>query len=363
MKKLILINVAIHRFWNEGLVSSPYLNDTYVNLGYFLGDQDSIVVVDPAFSEEFLDFLKLHRDRKCEIVRVKAYARSQQWAAEIKKALSSPAGVKDFLFAGISKLEDELVRALAPEVDLGLKISDYKFLNRKSTLQNFAVDLGINMPPTDRGPYLIKPDLGQSGAGQISADVVPTELLSRAARLMNAGGNDPVWFIQKFVNVKHNLSLFGDKGVLIGAFHVHYNKSRSSIAHDPVAADDLQSSLKKAEEAFGLLAGHLGEKFKYGGPFGIDAIVADSGEVYPAIDLNVRWDKSRLIFEAAKHFSIPQMQIHSRVQKTDQPFREWWAERRKQFQLNEKGEGRGRYLYPYLITGTEVHYFHHGLDL
>lgn len=306
MSTLILTNLAMHRFWDSNLAQSTALRDTYINLGYFLADKNSIVVVEP-------NFVKPQGDRGAKIIQVAPLADAKAWAKAIAQALPKDIQFEKYIFAGYSSFELALLRELGDSRAPLIPVEEYQYLNRKSSLKGIAEKIGIEIPPTEiitsvhispifSGPYLLKPDSAQSGAGQMITTQVPKDFVERASRLLREQGQEPRWILQKFVEAQNNLSLFGERGSLVGSFEVFYEKGKPSYRHRSVGTG-LSKSLARATEAFEKMAEYLQSQFSYSGPFGLDFVVDKNGRAL-LVDMNVRLDKSRMIFEAAKHFSI-----------------------------------------------------------
>jgi hypothetical protein len=275
-------------------------------------------------------------------------------------ALKPFAGSFELLLAGVGKFEETLLTAFP---DPKWKSRDfYSSWNRKTKLVELASRLGFAFPRTEvvhsadltsavrarsERPIVVKCEYGSGGRGVfVFNDAEPAFLrhLERATQ-----GLDLRWLVQSWHEKAFDFYTVCEGAKILGRLKVQYDSQNNSWRHIGLAEED--SGVSRAASG---IAAELAKE-GYHGPFGMDGFVTKKGTGFPCIDLNVRLDKSRLLLEAAKKFSLPLAEIDAQRLRFSSgrrlSFAAWWQELGRELGLDSKGDASGgRYLRPLLLS-------------
>lgn len=376
VRRIVFLYLGIDALWDEealrelfpvrsSLHQRQFREYTVFGL-YFARPGDRVVLctsLDPSFAE----YLDLHGIPMPDLVPVRGDPAEVGWEAAVQRDWRGTSGEYEPLFLGCSPAEEPIVKAAFPErwPEFQRSMEAHVRWNRKSLLVEWAEELGIPFPrsqvvdlrdwkdPAFPGPYLLKALLSAGGSSQLRVDGAEAPLLSLFRRRLEQKNLRSRWLAQELHSRMADYCIFGDSSAAeaLGELEVFYDEQRSSWRHRfPSWRDPEHGRLLR--DAFT----QLGEKLRasgYRGPYGLDAFLTESGSFFPAVDLNVRMDKSRLIHEAARRFGLaPQETDSHRVRfRTDgeESFGSVWKRVRKELGLDPTGRGAEGFLFPYLF--------------
>lgn len=359
MKKLIYLNLFIDNEWDEEKIldsvfiiqipSSRKILNSYFALGVFLADNDDVVMVEDKIDDGFLKYLSL-------FFSLPKFILSNEINKQDVERLRG-------LFAGVSKKEEELIYSNDLSGANG-GASLYKKLNSKFFLYEISLEKRIFFPVTEKielakildehkkgDEYFLKFPFGSGGRGVFYIDDSRLDMIKVFSERLGGGG--PFYLLkQKSIDVRSFLYTVSDNsiaGFLPVTFEIFFDKNNNSYRHKRYEGDD---SLMR--DAAKYIAKKL-ELESYHGPFGFDGMIDTKGELYPAIDLNVRYDKSRVILEAVKKFGIEDFYYESIRRRFHRDsflsFEKFWKEMKDRLGLDEKGfSAEGMFFIPFLFS-------------
>jgi hypothetical protein len=269
------------------------------HLGFFLCEPKDELWLSEAPDNEFLSYLKERSSIDPRIVL------TSQWDESVSKE-------RNWIFAGISQREIQL----ASLGEKGLAESEnFERWNEKTYLWNLARELCFPFPETillntkehkseaipftGERSWMLKANRSSGGSGLLGGSNVDRIW----SYIQRAGQADPdeSWLLQERLERISDYSLCGSslekkpKGFL-----VTYDANHSSWLHQSVSPENIPFDFLSVFE-------RLADRLRldgYGGHFGIDGFLAKDDRLFPAVDLNVRWEKTGLLAKAAQAFSF-----------------------------------------------------------
>ena len=388
MNRLVFINLAIDQLWDsDGILKAIYpvkipraaeLIHCSQDLGIFLANSSDQLFTFRKPDESFLEFLAGHGFEAPRTIALEKAPEDPDWISSATCRLQElrPDDLpSSCLFSGLSHLELALQRLIHGNGAITeLSSEDFIRWNRKSYLVSLAKELNFPFPQTalirlceppasneslPEPPYILKPAIGSGGAGSLPVSSLDEPMVQHIRRVLHKNQQDPEWLLQKRSSRIRDYSCYADisrSGVISGfeMMRVTYGKDAYSWRHQGPSDGDLsyRKTLQNILERLGARLYREG----YSGPMGIDGFLDDRETLYPAIDLNVRLDRTRLVVRAAETFSIPISECDSqRMRFIGLPqahFSDWWERSRKLLALDMKGNAKdGSYFYPYLVSG------------
>lgn len=276
--------------------------------------------------------------------------------------------------AGLSLLENELIETykLRATKYQGHSIDFFSRVNSKSFLADLCLRWGCPFPRTiltntrclnreieqwtGQFPLFIKYNHSSGGGGTFEVSDKKDISFIKYIDRHKIDFGDGIWLLQEKILARKQFSCLCEANVtpsLQAVMEVEYNSHGYSSRHKLANPHEIINFLPElsgiADRIVGVLEG-------YQGPFGFDAILSDSGIVYPIIDLNVRMNKGHLILKAAEQFRIDSADIYSvRIRETGfrfSSFAELWEQICQRLNLDEQGlSPGGQFVIPYLTSG------------
>lgn len=309
MKKLIYINLFIDNEWDHHKIldtifslrvpSSKTILDSYYLWGIFRGNTDDYAIVKELADNEFVLFLNKHLELPIQI-------KNDDISSLDLNRLSN------FEFVGISNEEESLI-SLKPNIRKKyLKEDDYRILNSKTILLELAEAEGINFPKTKiisvenfselantPRPFVLKFNHSAGGRGVFVINDKSEHLPAFIARQLDDINESAVFLKQEYIDIKsHFYTIANTESEVIAGYEIVYDSSNNSKIHKP------EKIIHKSRiEASAKISEYLRSQ-NYHGPFGFDGFIDTKEKIYPAIDLNVRLDKSRMIYDLACKLKI-----------------------------------------------------------
>ncbi len=214
---------------------------------------------------------------------------------------------------GRSQFEERLALAhpnlVFPQGQAG--VAEYQALNRKSYLVELAEKLKFNFPATrvvtvdellaysNSSNIVLKYEVSAGGRGVFVIDEPRPEFIARLHAQLSPKQRRGKILIQERVHPeRHFYSVCLSGGADLKVFAVEYDRHNSSWCHMPELAPP---------PTLAAVARMLGDELVragYQGGFGFDGFLSREGVLYPAIDLNVRKDKTRFIQSAAHKLGL-----------------------------------------------------------
>lgn len=369
---LYFINLLIDQLWDEEQVlekifptripSSIRIVRSYENLAIYLGNPDDLVLGSAETDSGFVDYLGLHKISVPRVRKVKSNPYDvQDWLLE-----NQDVQLMDFetiQVAGLSKLEWQWLKKGSSE--------PFRRFNSKVYLAHFARETGMPFPETQilqshelfqglppfRSERILKANWGSGGGGSFRLKSNSEPLLKLISARLQGERAEIEWLLQEKLERLVDYCCFGttaSKGesTAPSVWQIEYDQNGSSWRH--IAAPPMTPNAEEQSRWFSQLAQRLSNE-GYEGPFGIDGFTTSQYQFFPAVDLNVRYNKCHLIEAAAQRFKIPPSEMDSQklkfVGKPSHGFSEWWLKACAHLGLNEHGEKQdGSYFYPYLVT-------------
>ncbi len=359
MSQLIFINLFIDNNWDDEKVidqiysvklnSSAEILDSYQNWGVYEGVPGDSAIVVQKFDPSFREFLADKLDLADEI---------------FESDLSHLKNVTSFHFVGISQTEQNIISRFPSVKNNYLSEASYKNLNSKITLYEIAKDNEINFPESSivklkdfkeleksSSSYVLKYINSAGGRGVFIINESTKNLVSFIDRQLEEKSKDLQFLKQEYVEIKSHFYTLANTNYSsseVSGFKIIYDKHKNSKLH--IYEDAISEDRIKAAEKIASSLRALG----YSGVFGFDGFESTNGDIYPAVDLNVRYDKSRMILNLAKKFNIHhnyfefrRERFHSKSYKT---FEQYWSSRIDDLnEINKKYDNRF-YLLPVLFS-------------
>lgn len=312
MKRLAYANLFIDNDWDTEKIldrifkvriqSTQSILESYNTFGHFFSGEHDYVLMESRNDPDLLAFW------------------NQFFSVAEEVSLNDLGKIKvdSLSFVGISTKEE----ALAAHFNLTLTSSSHKYieLNSKDLLWKMAIRNNINFPPTELiginelknvSPGTVLKFLTSSGGrGVLIIDEKKKDLPGYFAEQLTEIKPNLKLLKQKFVSIKNNFYTLADTETnLVHGFRIDYDLSNSSRRHVPelnINAERTRAAHQLAQEL---------KSLGYHGSFGFDGFEDVNGDIYPAIDLNVRIDKARFIHEAAKKFGISHLNFEFRRER------------------------------------------------
>jgi hypothetical protein len=252
-----------------------------------------------------------------EVIRANPYDWSK-WLEEFNdKRIHHQFQFNTALVCGISPLEEVLNREIPISNihPIDLRLSTY--LNKKTNLPIIASDLKLGFPesniksseqllsdlksPVEYKEYIIKAPFG-SGGGSNFAILDNPHFFKYFLNFLNGIPSDFEWLVQKKINRNLDFSYVGDVKISDTGefFEILYDQFSLSYMHKSLEDKDVLTQLIPVADR---VKKYLKDK-GYRGPFGFDGFMSSEGEIYPMIDLNVRWTKSHFFSAIKKRLKI-----------------------------------------------------------
>ncbi len=378
---LNFINLSIDQHWDKSqllskvfsvrIPNSENLQLSQLDLSVYLSNKNDTCVVHNRFDEGFKAFLLKRGLVNFNVLEISEnpYYESQ-WTKEFKIKVNDKK-FDDFNFCAMSSLEESIVES-SKKKDASftfVPIQIYANWNNKAFLLDLAKKIPFRLPQTHvvtldslgkdikslsiKSPFIIKYVHSSGGGGSFVVnnreDMKFVEYLQRYQNEFSSSH----WLIQKKINIEKEFSTVGvsnDHDSLY-TFEVSYDKNGYSYFHKlsrsesriiPVEISDMGKKLSQWLQ-----------EHNYFGPFGFDSICA-SKEIYPVIDLNIRYNKGHLILLAAEKLGLVDVDSY-RFRWRGNPqdsFEAWWKKMRIILGLNELGERSDGFKFvPYVFSG------------
>ncbi len=325
MSQLHFINLAIdqlldpdqnlQKIFSVRIPQSENLIRIHENLALFLTNQDDLSLQYQLPSKALREYYK---QRGCDLGQAVAILANpfdtSLWIKEVKEKL---AGLKfeTLSTCGMSKLEIQLAKLLSISFKPKLSEDLFKELNKKTYLIHLADQLNINTPETQvlktpdlfrflshlDKPTLIKASWSSGGGGNMLIESKDATLMKHLLRHENELSLDFEWLAQKPVKRKMDWSVVANtenSDDII--YQVEYDTYGHSFRHRIEKNSQIVSQMKHVSQ---MIRQHLLKK-EYHGPFGFDGFEDLDGQLYPAIDLNVRFTKTHLIHQASQRLHL-----------------------------------------------------------
>lgn len=298
MKKVIYLNLFIDNEWDEKkiidqifnltLSSSEEILKSYTLLGLFLSGEGDIVLVESSIDDDFLNYLEGHLGPLGTPVLLKE-----------KIAINDD---KDIILAGVSQKEEALFgKELLSKKGMLLHDS-FAYLNKKDFLMNLAGKEDLKFPNSqivklkrlisdspDKS-YCLKFLNSAGGRGVFKITPGNNVLNFIEQQIEEQDSRDLMVMKQELIDIRDHFYTVAhtDVSLPVLGFNIEYDEKGNSKRHcftgtAPEARNECAkkiASILRAQD--------------YEGSFGFDGFTSLDGEIYPAIDLNVRIDKSRV---------------------------------------------------------------------
>lgn len=375
---LIFLNLDCDRhFDKDGVlpavfpIRNPFYQqilDSYQSLGLYVGTSQDVLLSRGGLSESYKEFLLKHKIEVPNVISLKESPSSDHWLKEVCESLKHYK-VVDFRLAAVTPLELLLSKELKLKVgdnadhlcSLHSEFNDKRYLYELSKMLQFSFPkTQLVFPATqslsDVGreqvyPLILKMNRSSGGGGLFKLERSDDKVWDVLQRALSTHHKNPQWLLQNYYSRQRDYYIFGtinDSVEIQGAFQLSYDKKNSSNGHHSVAmCEDLKRMTKVALE--------IGQQMLssgYRGDFGIDGFVSSEEGLFPAVDLNARTDKSRLIMAAAAKFGIGPQGVNSRrlqfQGKKQKEFQAWWKRCQNLLSIDEMGRRLdGSFVYPY----------------
>lgn len=377
--KLIFLNLDIDRHLDkDGIqdkifrIRNPYdvrIIDSYQGFGLFCGNSEDVLLTNILLPQDYLDFLHSHNIITPSIVPLDC-GPSDVFGSNRLSLQSNQ--ITRAQFVADSPIEQMLwnnLLNLSPRINQQ-QVDKISFLNRKDFLLRLQQKIKFAMPESvvlesqeickylsehaQAYPLVLKLLQSSGGSGTIFIKNEHDQKLKFIDQLKKFIGQESFWILQRGLQRQMDYCTFAEvkdgKTQIVGTFQVHYDEKNSSWLHHSVEFTPLILQIQKTAQQIGSSLAIQ----DYQGAFSIDSIVDCNGNLFPAIDLNVRLDKSRLIYHAALAFDLPVDRIFSRrlkfVAREPLHFKYWWSTCCENLGLNSLGDHPdGYYFYPYIV--------------
>lgn len=338
MSRLIFINLLIDDNWDQEnvlksifpirLQSSDSIYDTYLQWGIFEGGNNDYVLVKQKLDHSFKSFLE-------NFIEIPKEVTFDEINEDFMKKIDS------FLFSGVSSVEERILNH-KNEMYGFLPASSYIDLNSKDLLVKIASIKHFRFPKTEiikleefealeksTLPYVLKYPISAGGQGVFIINERNKHIPGYIKRQLENNHPNTTFLKQEYLNATENFYTFSDTDNFenTGGFRIIYDKHNNSRVH--IAEKNLNNERISAVK---IIAEYL-RSINYHGPFGFDGITDDKNNIFPAIDLNVRFDKSRLISNLSKKLGVARYYFEFRRERfsgmTFKDFDSFWFQREK----------------------------------
>ncbi len=363
MQNLVYLNFLIENAWgNDGLkrifpVQSPqneFFARAHDQFGIYFCEPGDWVVTSSEIDEQFREFL----NDNMKLDGIGTQKLSNLLTGREKKLAFAP------VFSGVSASE-ALLASKTLDFPLGVTENEFRRWNDKRFLFNLCRRLEIPFPETTEvtedlplpkaGNWLLKAAVSAGGSGILDCGSDVEGKIKFLRRMQQASGVSLAWLLQeKYERTQdfYVLCEVGSEGKpeISGLFTLEVAENLSSSAHRGGVDPEYRGELEKTALRIGAELSREG----YRGSFGIDAFATKCGKLFPAVDLNVRIDKCRAIFMAARRYGVAPEEISVARARLIYPinpnFEALWTEWRKVLELDPAGQGAGnQYCIPLLF--------------
>lgn len=376
--KMIFLNIAIDFNWGKYFYQNfyPFISDStqailssYQNLGLYYSANEDLLIYNQAYPESFMDYLQgiCPKIPQPQLKKISSFTLNEgQWLEDLNRTQVSNKSFDQFVFAGISNLEQHILDKFGSR-KLFLNNIDYQKLNSKSFLYDNLAKLEILFPKTEffasfqelahfSGSKMLKicNSGGSSGIFVVNGDNDP--ILKRFKSLEKKYEIQIPFLIQEICLFKKNYYITCDTSAKDGEYSVFRLNFYNGISylHEKIMTDSPEHV--KFFTTVSKLSTLLCEN-GYHGPFGFDGFVDGQDCLFPCIDLNVRIDKTQLI-ERAKETVVGKTKsgqawrsLNLTVASDEGGFSKWWQGIRGELNLDAFGYDRsGNLLRPFHIV-------------
>jgi hypothetical protein len=300
----------------------------YQHLGLYLSHPGDLVILPWLPDPEFLSWQQQLGLSFGKAIVVQEAEYNEAWEDELREIASQHTGKYTPIFAGLSDAEVKIsdffsIQGLAKE-----KVDVFSKLNRKDYVFQLCKEESIPFPVSqlvdpiewkswsgaNAGlPAFLKAPHSSGGGGLLEIKIESDPILSHVERIFLKFKIQEKWLLQKKYKKVADYSVCYElqNGEVIpkAAFEISYGRNRSSWRHKRIPP--------KGELDFFISAGkRIGMRLAseaFSGAFALDGFKAETGEVFPAVDLNARFDKARLIHAAAERYGMADSSYESRL--------------------------------------------------
>jgi hypothetical protein len=353
LANLIFLNLGIDSAWsiNNALdllypVRNPHNSRalrSYQHLGLYLSRPGDLVLLPWSPDSEFLSWQKKLGLSFGTPLVVQETEFENGWERELEALASKHPSCHSSIFCGFSKIEAKISEIFKIKNDAKEKINIFSKLNNKNYIFQLCAQEAIPFPksrivnPLDwrvwlssinNFPVLLKAPHSSGGGGLLEIKDKSDSILTHVERVFLKFNIQEKWILQNQYKKTADYSVCYEieNGRVLPkvAFSISYNRSRSSWRHKRVSlSGELEFFVSNGMKVGSRL---LSEGFS--GPFALDGFVTATGELFPAVDLNARFDKARLIHAAAEHYGLADAAYESRYLRIANAkgasFKEWF---------------------------------------
>lgn len=295
MSKLIYLNLFIDNDWDDKKIvdqiyslkidSSENILKSYTHFGVFLGNESDTALVDSPFDPVFHAYLELKLGKLAKAKELESFD-----FHGFKK--------NDPIVVGVSKREEKIFGKEFLSSKGWMSTQKFSLINRKDFLFQLAGKINFPFPKSELvkfnelkadSNYVVKilNSAGGRGVFKVSEE---NQLLSFLERQLEEEVQDLIVLKQELVDIKRHYYTAGhtENEWLPVGFLVDYDEHGNSKKHI------LEKKLNPGRRDLALHIGRALRQEGYHGSFGFDGFYSQEGKHFPAVDLNVRLDKSSL---------------------------------------------------------------------
>lgn len=313
-KSWIYLNLFIDNEWDERKIldqiyslkldASEEILKSYTHWGLFFSAPHDEVILDTPIDAGLVKYLEQFFGPL-----------SSSYIFDYKKV--EPAQDDRIFVVGVSRREDEIFGEEALLLRGYLSSHEYKIINRKDFLLHLCENKKIKFPS---GQIVKISDLklkenqkcclkflssaGGRGVFILDSSLEKFEILLRFIDEEDLIGLEVL--MQELLDIKEHFYIVAgtERAFSIREFKVFYDEKGNSKRHVLTKGPSLELQEVATKMALSL------KESGYSGSFGFDGCVTQDGVIFPAIDLNVRIDKSRIFSQVLERFNQKDMWKH-----------------------------------------------------